>query len=84
MQLKRPSFARWPLFHPYPFKSTQTQRSKVMENCYLVNGEKLNWIELIEFAEDLDADFSETKIKTTSEAAQILRKFGHTVENFKG
>lgn len=55
-----------------------------MEKCYLVNGEKLSWTELIEFAEDLDADFSETKIKTTSEAAQILREFGHTVENFKG
>lgn len=55
-----------------------------MEKCYLVNGEKLNWTELIEFAEDLDADFSETKIKTTSEAAQILREFGYTVENYKG
>ena len=84
MQLKRPSFARWPLFHPCPSKSTQTQRLKIMEKCYLVNGEKLNWTELIEFAEDLDPDFAETKIKTTSEAAQILRKFCHTVENFKG
>ena len=63
--------------HPNP-------KAKIMEKCYLVNGKKLNWTELIEFAEDLDPDFAETKIKSTSEVTQILRDFGHTVENFKG
>ena len=69
---------------PLFFKIHLNSKAKIMEKCYLVNSEKLNWTELIEFAEDLDPDFAETKIKTTSEAAQILRDFGHTVENFKG
>lgn len=69
---------------PLFFKIHPNPKVKIMEKCYLVNGEKLNWTELIEFAEDLDPDFAETKIKTTLEATQILRDFGHTVENFKG
>lgn len=52
-------------------------------NKYFVNNKEYTWIELIDLASDLDADFRSLYIKTTSKAAKILRENGFTVKTYK-
>ena len=48
---------------------------------YLLNGKSVTSYELIKEAEKLDIEFKEAQVKFTSEAAEIIRSFGGTVEN---
>lgn len=49
------------------------------EKTYLMNGVPVSFVELIDEARKIDSQFSESKICTTSEAAQILRAAGYTL-----
>ena len=52
-------------------------------NKYFINNKEYTWIELIDLASDLDQDFNSLDIKTTSEAAKILREKGFSVTTYK-
>jgi hypothetical protein len=52
-------------------------------NKYFVGNKEYTWVELIDLASDLDQDFNSLDIKTTSEAAKILRENGLTVKTYK-
>ena len=54
-----------------------------MKQCYFVNGKEYSWIELINLACDLNDDFKNSYIKTTSKAAEVLRKSGLKVTTYK-
>lgn len=59
--------------------------TKMNELKYLLDDKPMSAIGLIEKASELQKDFGSDGIKTTSEAANILRKFGYTVqENING
>jgi hypothetical protein len=48
---------------------------------YLIDGEEADMRDLIDKAKGYSEEFSQHFVKLTSEAAEILRKNGHTVEN---
>lgn len=52
----------------------------MLEKTYLVDGNPVDFKELIKMAKELDYDFSNLYVKSTSRAADILRHNGHTVE----
>lgn len=52
-------------------------------NKYFVNNEEYTWIELIGLASGLDGNFKNLYVKTTSRAAEILRKNGFIVTIYK-
>lgn len=52
-------------------------------NKYFVNNKEYTWIELIDLASDLDNSFKNLHVKTTSRAAEILRKNGFIVKIYK-
>ena len=52
-----------------------------MNGKYLLDGEAVQWENLIIKACEYDTDFSASFIKNTRRAATILRENGHTVEN---
>lgn len=54
-----------------------------MKRCYFVNGKEYSWMELINLASDLDDDFNNSHIKTTSKAAEVLRESGFKVTTYK-
>jgi hypothetical protein len=54
-----------------------------MKKCYFVNDKEYSWIELINLASDLDDDFNNSYIKTTSKAAEVLRESGLKVTTYK-
>jgi hypothetical protein len=47
---------------------------------YLVDGESVSWIDLINMASEADAAFGLDGFKSTSGAARILRGLGRSVE----
>ena len=49
------------------------------EKKYLLNGEPVDFVELIKEAENLDDVFENEDFKTTSRATRILRQHGYTV-----
>lgn len=51
------------------------------EKKYLLDGEPVSGIELINQAAILEADYAVDWLKTTSRAASILRKHGYTVDD---
>lgn len=50
------------------------------QGTYLLDGEEVSWRELIRAAEDIDTDFRDDWMKSTSMAAAILRDHGYAVE----
>jgi len=46
---------------------------------YLLDDEPISAIELIKLASDYDRDYKDESLKTTSKAADILRKHGHII-----
>ena len=49
------------------------------EKNYLLNGEPVDFVELIKEAEANDTEFANDTLKQTSKAAWILRHHGYTV-----
>lgn len=54
-----------------------------MGRKYVVDGQVVEWIELIKLAEDVDSEYAEKSVKYTSEAAAVLRDYGFIIENYK-
>lgn len=52
---------------------------------YLLDEKPIGFVDLIRAAAKIDDDFRKEQLRTTSQAAAILRRFGHSVEeNRKG